>query len=91
MQPAAHVGHARPAHTGVQDVSVQLRVYLLLQGHIKQEGVNLLRYGVGLQVEHMAKFWAARCDHQVFSTVHGRPETPALLAKVPWEEVRTTS
>ena len=31
MQPAAHVGYARPADAGVQDVAVQLRVDQILQ------------------------------------------------------------
>lgn len=31
VESAAHVGHSRPAHARVQDVAVQLRVYLRLQ------------------------------------------------------------
>ena len=38
MQAAAHVGDAGPAHAGVQDVAVQLRVDQLL--HSKLQTIN---------------------------------------------------
>ncbi len=31
VESTAHVWHSRPAHTGVQDVAVQLRIYLRLR------------------------------------------------------------